>query len=458
MNKDLFNGVFKWNPYVPNDNRGYQLYTPNCGNAGNGGVQPYVYTSWREEQLSWYENCYLHAGLNPLNTYWFKGPDAMKFLSEYCVNNFEKFPVGKSKHAIMVNEEGLMMVDGMLLRLAEDEFVTFSMYSYIEYAIKKSGYNIEGKNITGEVFLLQLGGPKSLEVVEAVTGENFHDLPFLGHRKSKIDGRDVRILRVGMAGSLAYEVHGKFEDSVYVYQRLVDEGQKYNIHKLGQQAYWNTHTENGFPQSLIHFYYATEIDKDYFDYQTKTGQNFRCGSVAKLTGSYSKDYRDRYFNPYELGWGHIVNFNHDFLGKEALEKISKSPHREMVTLEWNHEDILDVERSQFEDKTPYFPIEGPVDIPQNGEFEYRGDQVLADGKCVGISTGRCFSWYYRKMLSLAVIKPEYATIGTEVKILWGDEDTRQKEIRATVARFPYMDLERNENIDTSNIPSGIQSK
>ena len=224
MNKDLFNDVFKWNPYVPNDNRGFLLYTANYGSAGRGGVQPYVYTNWRDEQLSWYDNCYIHAGLNPANTYWFKGPDAMRFLSEYCVNGFKSFPIGKSRHGIMCNEDGQLMVDGMLLRLGEDEFITYWMYPYIDYCIKKSGYDIEGKNLTGEVFFHQLGGPKSLEIVEAVTGEDFHDLPFLGHRASTVDGREVMILRVGMAGALAYEVHGKLEDSAYIYQRLVDEG------------------------------------------------------------------------------------------------------------------------------------------------------------------------------------------------------------------------------------------
>ena len=456
MNKELFNDVFKWNPYVPKDNRGYQLYTANYGSAGRGGVQSYVYTSWQEEQLSWYENCYIHAGLNPANTFWFKGPDAMKFLSEYCVNSFNNFPVGKSRHAIMVNEQGLMMVDGMLARLGEDEFVTYWMYPYIDYAIKKSGYNIEGKNLTGEVFFYQLGGPKALEIVEAAANEDCHDIPFLGFKYGKIAGKEIMIMRIGMAGSLAYEVHGKLEDAVAVYDALIEVGKEYNIHKLGQQAYWNTHTENGFPQSLIHFYYAMEADPDYFDYVKQTGQHFRAGSVAKLSGSYSKNYKDRYYNPYEVGWGKLVKFNHDFLGKEALQKISEQPHREMVTLEWNHEDILDIQRSQFEDAEPYFPMEGPEDIPINGEFEYRGDQVLVDGKCVGIATGRCFSWYYRKMISLCVIDPAYAKIGTEVKVLWGDDGTRQKEICATVARFPYMDIDRNEDVNTGKIPSGIK--
>lgn len=455
MNQDLFNDVFKWNPYLPKDNRGFNLYTANYGSAGRGGVQPYVYTSWQEEQLSWYENCYIHAGLNPANTYWFKGPDVMKFLNEYLVNGFDNFEIGKGKHGMMVNEDGLLMLDGVIVRLGEDEFITYWMYPYIDFMIKKSGYDIEGKNLTGEKFFYQLGGPKSLEICEAACGEDLHDVTFMGTKFVKIAGRDVMILRVGMAGALAYEIHGDLEDAVPVYEATIEAGQAYNIHKLGQQSYWNTHTENGFPQSLIHFYYAMETDPDYFAYVKETGQHFRAGSVAKLTGSYSKNYADRFYNPYELGWGHIINYDHDFVGKEALKKISESPHREMVTLEWNVEDIADVFASQFTDD-PYFPMEGPEDIPQDGEFEYRGDQVLVDGKCVGITTGRCHSWYYKKMISLCVIEPEYAAIGTQVKILWGDEGTKQKEIRATVARFPYMDIDRNEVLDVSDIPSGVK--
>jgi len=91
-----------------------------------------------------------------------------------------------------------------------------------------------------------------------------------------------------------------------------------------------------------------------------------------------------------------------------------------------------------------------------GAFEYRADKVLADGKTVGMSTGRIISWYYRRMIFLATIDPEYAKIGTEVVVLWGDPGTRQKEIRATVTRYPYHEEGRNDTVDVSKIPSGIR--
>lgn len=448
MNKDLVNGVFKHSPYIPaNLSLTAPLYSANYNHAYFAGVTPYAYTGWRDEQMSWYETCYIHGGLNPTDTYYFKGKDALKFCDRYFTNSFKNFPIGKSKHGIMVNEDGLLMSDGLLLRIGEDEFLTFWLNPYLSYAIEQSGYDIQGKNVSGDVYMYQLGGPKSLEIVEAACGEDLHDIPFAGHRTAKIAGKDVMILRIGMAGALAYEVHGRFEDREVVYNALLEAGNPYGIRKLGRQAYWNTHTENGFPQYTIHFFYAWE---------TAPGMvcNTRAGSTTRQTGSYDPDYRHRYVNPYELGWGFCVNLNHDFLGRDALKKIKESKHREMRTLVWNPDDVVDVYRSQFDKGEPYFTMEGPEDAPKLDEvWDYRMDQILDGDKCVGVSSGRCFSWYYRDMISLAIIDPEYAELGTEIEVLWGNPGTRQKRIRATVSRFPYYNEPyRNEKFDVEQIP------
>jgi hypothetical protein len=82
------------------------------------------------------------------------------------------------------------------------------------------------------------------------------------------------------------------------------------------------------------------------------------------------------------------------------------------------------------------------------------DRLLKDGRLIGISSGRAYTYYYREMLSLCSIDVASGDIGTEVVVLWGDPGTQQKEIR-TVSRFPYLDLEMNENIDVSKIPSPL---
>jgi glycine cleavage system aminomethyltransferase T len=83
---------------------------------------------------------------------------------------------------------------------------------------------------------------------------------------------------------------------------------------------------------------------------------------------------------------------------------------------------------------------------------YHADQVLKDGKLVGISSGRSISQFYHRMISLSSIDVEYAALGTDVIVLWGNPGTRQKEIRAKVARYPYLTEERNDVVDVSKIP------
>lgn len=458
MNQEMFNWQFKHSQYIPYDPSVNALYTGYTTHPALGGVQPFSYTGWRDEELASFETCYIHAGLNPAFTGWFTGPDAMRFLEENLANGFQTFTVGKARHGIMVNEEGLLMSDGMLLRTAENEFVTYWLTPYLQYKIESGDYDVEFKDLTGDVFMYQLGGPKSLEIVEAATGEDFHDLPFACHRTSTINGHEVRILRIGMAGSLAYEVHGDLENAIEIYTTLLEVGKEYGIKRLGRHAYWNTHTEGGFPQFIIHFPYAWEKDPGFMKWMQDTNcpMAYYALSVQKLGGSMGTDLEPRYMNPIELGFGKAVTLKRDYVGKEAMEKLKNGRHREMVTLEWNIDDVAEIYKSQFEPGEPYAIMEGPEDYLETGEFEYRADKVLADGKPVGISTGRIISWYYRSMVSLAVIEPEYAEIGTEVTVLWGDEGTRQKEIRAKVTRFPYHAEGRNDEVDVSKIPSGVK--
>ena len=458
MNNEMFNWQFKHTQYLPYDPSVNALYTGYTTHPALGGVQPFEYTGWRDEMLASYETCYIHAGLNPAFTYWFKGPDALRFLEENLVNGFKTFQVGKSRHGVMVNEDGLLMSDGMLLRLGEDEFTTYWLAPYLQYKLESGNYDVEGRDLTGEVFMFQLGGPKSLEIVEAATEEDFHDLPFLGHRTATIDGMEVRIIRIGMAGSLAYEVHGKLEDSQAVYTALLTYGDKYGIKKLGRHAYWNTHTEGGFPQFIIHFPYAWEKDAGFMQWMQETNcpMAYYALCAQPLGGSLGTDPELRYVNPVELGWEGTVKFNHDYPGKEALRKIIEGPHRQMVCLEWNDEDIIDVWASQFGTEEPYETMEQAEDYDPTGKFEYRADKVVDGDKTVGVSTGRIFSWKYRKMISLCTIEPEYAELGREVEVIWGSEGKRQKRIRATVARYPYHDEGRNSDVDVTTIPRGTR--
>ncbi len=413
---------------------------------------PYEYKGWREEVMSWKKSCYLHAGLNAAPIFRVKGPDAIKFFSDISVNSYAKFPIGSLKHCIMCGESGNIMAHGVLMRIDEEEFLTFFLAPYAAYKLYTSNkYNITGEFVN-DLCTLQLGGPRSLEILETATGECLHDIKFAKHRKSKINDVEVRIVRLGMAGTLAYEVHCNPVDARMIYNALMNAGESFGITKLGFLAYQLNHTEDGFPQSFMHFPYAWGEDPGLLQFLKMPGYSF------PLQGSMGDDITLRYRNPIELGWEKAVKFDHDFIGRAALEKEAANPTRTMVTLEWNSEDIIDVYASEFQPGDHYMPM-GPNHFGQlHGNITFFADKVLKDGKVIGISSGRNYSYYYRKMISLCSIDTAYSQLGTEVTILWGNPGTRQKEIRAIVSRFPYLNENRNENVDVNTIPCQINKK
>ena len=418
-------------PYYPED----ILYSSG---GGRDCIVPYEYTGWRDEQLSWKKTAYIH-GLLPSILFRFSGPDTKKFLSKYSVNTFEKFPIGSAKHGITCNEEGLITSDGLVLRIGEDSYDVYWMFSYFMAQQNDSEkYNMVPEDLTAKMFLFQVGGPRSLRILEAATGDDLHDIEFMRFRDTSINGKKFRIGRWGMAGSLAYELHGSVEDAPEIYDAIYQAGKPFGIRRHGWHTYMMNHTEDGFPQ----FNYHSDIAMPFFL------------NAGKIEGS-GRD-ETSYRNPYELTWGFCVKFDHDFVGRKALEKIAANPLRTTVTLEWNAEDVADVYRSQFEDGEPYQEfryINDHMAFGDDGKIVHFQDKVIdADGKYIGLSRGRSHSYYYKRMISLGTIDLAYAKEGTEVIVLWGHPGTRQKKIRAKVARFPYYNENRNQTFDVNTVP------
>lgn len=104
--------------------------------------------------------------------------------------------------------------------------------------------------------------------------------------------------------------------------------------------------------------------------------------------------------PYDVGWGYLINYDHDFQGKEALLKIRETKPKKAVTLEWNTEDVGDVFMSQFHgpDVEPYDAIEQHSNLSDaSSGFSIRADRVLTDGCTIGIVSGRTNAYYERRI-------------------------------------------------------------
>ena len=449
-------------PYMPED-PSVMFY----GRMGNMMI-PREYQGWLKETMSWKESCYIHTGLSMRGTWLtIKGPDAVKMLSETTVADYTNMKTGRARHVIFVNKFGHVMGHGVCLRLGEDEFATYGCEQITMYYAMSGRYKLEPCFPKFNDFVFQIGGPRALEVIEAATQEDFHDLKFLNFRYATIAGHKVRILRLGMAGTLAYEIHGTVDMGTDVYDAVYAAGQTFGIQKLGE-FYWSyfcQHTENGFPQAFGHFYNAYREDEDFYRWYRQFIIPEHPGvkeiwdaanDICDMEGTLGDTLADYYRNPIELGWGHSIHWDHDFIGKDALMKIRDAGARHPVTLNWNAEDCLDVTASYLREGTPYMYMDYPRDN-KYANFQLRVENK--DGKVIGVTSFRTYTLYQRKNISLCCIDAEYDIPDNDVYIIWGDRDLHPiKRIRATVSKFPSLDLPRNERYEMESIPRLVKEK
>lgn len=425
----------------------YDLFSPPV-------LSPIVFTGWQDETLAWQLTCAITANLNPTPACIVKGPDAIKFLKKNMVNNFDKFPIGSSKHGIICTERGNMSTNGVIMRTAEDTFELHWLSPQINTAFMEEDYDATMEDITSKHFIFQLFGPKSLEIIEEVTDEDLHDIKFCRIHHSAICGKPVRILRFGMTGGLGYEIHGNTEDARAIHYEIIIKGNPYGIRLLGWSSYMMSHTPGGSQQFGLH--YVQDMDEKVLNAMMAMGTENSENAQTQFiyNGSAGGDLEKLHKNPFEMGLGKIIDFKHDFVGKNVLEAYRDNQKRTMVTLKWNADDIADVYASQFRDEEPYFPFGNPGQIGiVNGKVEISFDLVFnTNGKEIGVSGGRTVSYFHRAMLSLASIDLEYTELETEVIVLWGDLGSKQKKIRATVAPMPYNTNYSNKTFDVNNIP------
>lgn len=432
--------ILKLSPYVPNTIPQNTLYVAPEGkwapmDDNKWPLVPFIYDSWVKEEVSWHDNCYIHAGLNPFMFYEIEGKDYLNLLEEVSISTFRKFPVGKARHTILCNDKGKVVLDGIVVRRSEDKFISMCLPDpLILNQMVGNKYNFTSEDARCKRFFYQMCGPRSLEIVEAATKADQHDIKFMYAKDAQIAGKDVFVLRTGMAGTLGYEVHGKIEDALTVYNTLMEVGEEYGITQLGRYGYVNCHAEGSIPQIAEHF--ATPLD-----------------SMPVISGSLDRDSELIYRSPIDLGWEKMISFNHEFIGKEALKAELEGHHNSMVHLIWDKEDVLKVIATAFEagNSCDILDLVGDYDhVRNNGGMHL--DAVYDGDTIIGASSGRMLSAKTREMISVCTIDQDYAVEGKVVEVLWGNPDTRQMRIKARVMLFPYIKEGRNENFDVESIP------
>lgn len=413
---------------------------------------PIVYTSAEDELMACRKSAWLGSFLTFSPVYDISGPDAVKLLNYVTVNrDYSKLKVGGSRHAILCNEKGQMLADGVLMRKDENTYRTYWLAPVLSYYVDTLGMDVHGEWVTDE-FFFQIDGPKSLEIMEKAAHCDLHDLKFAQNKPIVVAGIKANIHRLGMSGCLAYEMHGDVKEGGAFFEAVVKAGEEYGIKKLGFMQYCRNHTQGGYPNQWIHFWYPwLNGDKALAEY-VKQSPILETHKVYNFFGSAADDIENAFVTPFDVDWDYLINYDHDFIGKAALEKIKKNPPRKCVTLEWNAEDVGKVFASQFMG-TDMKPADDITSVGDGGEAAFVMSKVMADGKMIGVSAGRTHDFYHRRMLSLAFVEKEYAVEGKELTVVWGTESANQMNLRATVAAFPYYNEDyRNETFDVEKIP------
>jgi len=408
---------------------------------GWGGPE---YTSWQDEQMSWKTTCYV-GDWSFLWDLEVSGPDALKVFRDTGVNSVENFAIGQAKHLVQCNTIGKVVAEGVVMRMAEDRFRTQSSTAFwTAFNLERGSYDARWREI--KTFQLQVSGPKALAVCEKVTGESLRDIKFMHFRRVAIAGCEAYAVRQGMAGEIGFEFHGAQADKAAVLAAILTAGEEFGIRRLGRRTAMINHLEAAFPTGLWH-YLANAFTPDTEGYREFIETHFDTSGIAPtLHGSFqSEDIHEYTFSPFELGWAKCVKFDHEFVGRAALEReLAEDNYRRRVTLEYNSDDIVKIYASLFGQDEPYEYI----DIPHPQRWGAWTDAVLQNDRPMGIASMPGYSYFFRRMLALAFVDKRVAQPGSQVQVLWGEPGKRQTLIRATVAPAPYKRDNRRSELNS----------
>jgi vanillate/3-O-methylgallate O-demethylase len=424
-------------------------------------VVPYEFSNWRREQRAWRESAVLFDQSHHMVNLFLRGPDAVKLISETGINSVANFPVNMAKQFVPTTPAGHVIGDGILFHLDEEEFVWVGrapVSNWLTYRAESGGYNVEvekddrspshpyGKPVTRKYWRFQIQGPNAWQVIEKVNGGPVEQLKFFRMAQMNVGGRQVRTLRHGMAGEPGLELWGPYETYDETREAILAAGEEFGLEPCGARAYASNTLESGWIPSPLPAIYTGEDLRGYREWLPAAGYE----ATNALAGSFvSDDIEDYYLNPWELGYGPFVKFDHEFVGRDALEQIDAETQRKKVTLAWDGEDMAKLFASLFDtDEDPYQFFDLPIANYGSSNF----DSVLDDdGNVIGFSMFTGYSANEKRALSLATVNAE-VELGSEVHVVWGEPDGgthkktvephRQFTARAIVSPVPYSETAR----------------
>src|SRR6201996_4895781 len=381
------------------------------------------FSNWRDEETAWATTATLFDQSFHMNDTYFTGPDVKRLFSENSVNNYEKFGRNRAKQIVVVNPEGDFIGDAIVFGFQDNQYVVVgapTVAHWLSFRAQAGDYDVEIEEDPASPFnpnprrkfRYQLQGPRSLDIIRKAAGDAVDHIKFFQMGELRIAGVPIRALNHTMVGvpgqeSTGLEMTGPWAEGQRVLEALVKAGEEFGMRQGGSLAY---------------------------------------SATAPIGGSLeSDDIRDYYLTPWDLGYGRVINFGHEFVGRDGLMARKDEPHKTKVFLRWNDTDAGEAITSSLFDAPNGAKF---MEMPSAYYVRCHYDQIRAGGARIGVGGWPAYVTNFGGWVQLGLIDDQYAKDGTEVELLWGNESAigvrplveahKMRGIRATVHTTPPL--------------------
>jgi aminomethyltransferase len=363
-----------------------------------------VYETHHEHEYNAIRNAAALIDITPLFKYLLTGKDATRLVNRVITRDINKVGVGQVIYACWCDEQGKVIDDGTISRLAENTYRWTAADPNLRWFRQNAlGLDVSVEDISEKVAALALQGPTSARLLERVAETNIQDLKYFRVTRGLIGGVPVDISRTGYTGDLGYEIWIPWNEAVKVWDALVSAGREFDLHPVGMLALDVARIEAGL---LL-------IEVDY-------------------TSSKKALIESQKYSPYELGFGRLVHLDKDnFVGRTALiaEQQAGGPRRRLVGLEMNWTEV----------ELLYAQVGLAPQVPSTASRV--AVPVYKAGAQVGKATSTTWSPLLKRMIALASVRREHAEPGTQLQMELTVEAVRHK-VSATVTKLPFFNPRR----------------
>lgn len=341
--------------------------------------------------------------ITPLMKYIIEGPDAAKLLHRMTPRDIHKMAVGQVAYTGWCDDDGRMIDDGTISRLADDKFRMTSAEPSLRWlSMNAIGMDVTITEITDQVAALSLQGPKSRTILNKICKKSLDKLKYFRLMENSLAGTPVTISRTGYTGDLGFEIWMDAGAALKVWDALIEAGGDYGIVPCGILAMDMARVEAGLFM----------IDVDY----TATNHAWIAGQKS---------------SPFELGLGWAVALDKPgyFVGRPALEREQREGSAwKLVGLEIEWEGLEKL----------YASVGLPPQIPG---MAMRGSlPIMKDGRQVGYASTSTWSPVLKKYIALAHLQRPHYELGTRVAMEVTVEHQR-RHAPGTVVKLPFYEPE-----------------